>query len=99
MTVVELAGRHCEEVVVCAHVRPDWPHTDPNLLCLEATLLVLEDPAAAEEGKRQNSQCLIWSMSAVWRCIMVQLYVDKEAGHALHYRCAGLSHDQRGASR
>lgn len=52
MTVVELAGRHCEEVVVCAHVRPDWPHTDPSLLCLEATLLVLEDPAAAEEGEQ-----------------------------------------------
>lgn len=52
MTVVDLAGKHCEEVVVCAHVRPDWPHTDPKLLCLEATLLVLEDPAAAEEGER-----------------------------------------------
>lgn len=52
MTVADLAGRHCQEVVVCAHVRPDWPHTDPSLLCLEATLLVLEDPAAAEEGEQ-----------------------------------------------
>ncbi len=49
MTVAELAGSACQEVVVCAHVRQDWPHTDPSLLCLEATLLVLEDPAAAEQ--------------------------------------------------
>lgn len=50
LTVVDLAGKHCQEVVVCAHVRSDWPHNDPALLCLEATLMVLEDPAAAEQG-------------------------------------------------
>ncbi|GBF92940.1 hypothetical protein Rsub_05776 [Raphidocelis subcapitata] len=48
-TVLDLAGRACHDVVACAHVRAtDWPHDDPDCLCLEATMLVLEDPAALE---------------------------------------------------
>jgi hypothetical protein len=55
-TVVELVGGRCDDVVVCAHVRHDWPHQDPAALCMEATLLVLEDPAAAEE---KEGVCLL----------------------------------------
>jgi len=51
MTILELAGRHCQEVVVCANLRPDWPYSDSSHLCLEATLMVLEDPLAAERRK------------------------------------------------
>jgi hypothetical protein len=47
--VTDLVGSRCDEVVACAYIRSDWPHKDPNELCMEATLLVVEDPAAAEE--------------------------------------------------
>jgi hypothetical protein len=47
--VTDLVGPHCVEVVACAYIRPDWPHREPGELCMEATLLVVEDPAAAEE--------------------------------------------------
>ena len=49
-TVLDLAGAGCHDVVACAHVRSDdWPHgADEDSLCLEATMLVLEDPALRE---------------------------------------------------
>ena len=66
MTVMEMAGKQCQDVVVCAHVREDWQQqqqqsdgssrttvrpaaADATIdVCLEATLLVLEDPATVE---------------------------------------------------
>lgn len=56
--VTDLAGAHCDKVVACAYIRPDWPHKDPSELCMEATLLVVEDPAAAEEKEGEGcSRC------------------------------------------
>lgn len=52
--VTDLVGAHCEEVVACAFIRSDWPHKDPNELCMEATLLVVEDPSAAEEKEGEQ---------------------------------------------
>jgi len=52
--VMDLVGPHCDEVVACAYIRPDWPHKDPAELCMEATLLVVEDPAAAEEKEGEG---------------------------------------------
>jgi hypothetical protein len=52
--VTDLVGAHCEEVVACAFIRSDWPHKDPKELCMEATLLVVEDPSAAEEKEGEQ---------------------------------------------
>lgn len=56
--VTDLVGSRCDEVVACAYIRPDWPHKDPNELCMEATLLVVEDPAAAEEKEGKAALCV-----------------------------------------
>lgn len=58
--VTDLVGSRCDEVVACAYIRSDWPHKDPNELCMEATLLVVEDPAAAEEkeGEAASTHCV-----------------------------------------
>lgn len=55
--VTDLVGYRCDEVVACAYIRPNWPHKDPNELCMEATLLVVEDPAAAEEKEGEAALC------------------------------------------
>jgi hypothetical protein len=52
--VSDLVGPHCVEVVACAYIRPDWPHREAGELCMEATLLVVEDPAAAEEKEGEG---------------------------------------------
>ena len=69
--VTDLVGVHCEEVVACAFVRADWPHKDPNELCMEATLLVVEDPSAAEEKEGEARPCGLLRVAAglgsIWR--------------------------------
>jgi hypothetical protein len=65
--VTDLVGAHCDKVVACAYIRPDWPHKDPAELCMEATLLVVEDPAAAEE-KEGEAPAILASSFPVSKC-------------------------------